>query len=123
MTGLAGEGWLDGDAARAVRPYTVARGRTSPSTPLDLMTMIVATGSGPRARLEPDHEHALGLCRAPATVAEVAARLRLPVMVAKVLLSDLADCGAVRAVPPLTAAEATDRALLERVLVGLRDRL
>lgn len=123
MTTLAGEGWLDGDAARPVRPYTVTRGRTSPSMPLDLMTMIIATGSSPRGRLDPDHEHALSLCRQPATVAEVAGRLRLPVMVAKVLLSDLADCGAVHAARPLTAAEATDRALLERILVGLRESL
>ncbi|MCW2931523.1 MAG: hypothetical protein JWM19_2485 [Actinomycetia bacterium] len=120
MTGPVGEGWLDGDAARPVRPYAVIRGRTSPSVHLDLMSMVVATGAGPGGYLEPDHEQALGLCRQPATVAEVAAWLRLPVAAAKVLLSDLAECGALRAAPPLTADQAVRRPLLERVLDGLQ---
>ena len=86
------------------------------------MSMIVATGSGTGSHLEPDHEHALSLCRQPASVAEVAARLRLPAMAAKVVLSDLADCGAVRR-PRRVPASGPDRILLERVLVGLRECL
>jgi hypothetical protein len=120
MTDPVSEGWLDGDAARPVRPYAVIRGRTSPSVRLDLMSMVVATGAGPGPYLEPDHEQALGLCRHPVAVAEIAAWLRLPVAATKVLLSDLADCGAVRAAPPLTDDQAVSAQLLERVLDGLQ---
>lgn len=116
------EVWLDGDAGRLVRPYAVTNGRTSPSMKLDLMSMVVATGSG-HSGLEPDHEQVLGLCRRPASVAEIAARLRLPATVTKVLLSDLADFGAIRAAPPEPAADASNRILLERLLDGLQRRL
>jgi len=36
--------WLDGDAGRLVRPYTVSNGRTSPTAKLDLLSMVMATG-------------------------------------------------------------------------------
>jgi hypothetical protein len=123
MTVPGDETWLDGDAGRLVRPYAVANGRTSPTMQLDLLTMVVATGSGSSHSLEPDHMHVLGLCRFPLSVAEIAARLRLPAVVTKVLLSDLVDCGAVRMARPPTAADASNRLLLERLLDGLRRRL
>lgn len=115
--------WLDGDAGRLVRPYAVTNGRTSASLKLDLMSMVVATGDGFFGGLEPDHVSVLGLCERPASVAEIAARVRLPAAVTKVLLSDLADFGAVRTAPPTTAASATDLSLLERLLDGLQRRL
>lgn len=115
--------WLDDDAGRLVRPYTVSNGRTSPSNKLDLLSLVRATGRVPRDRLTPEYAQALGLCRDPVSVAEIAAHLGLPVVVAKVLLSDLLDCGAVttRARPPV--ADPTDRFVLEAVLHGLRQRL
>ena len=119
MTSTGGEGWLDGDSARVVRPYAVTGGRTTPRVELDLLSMIVATGSGTGSHLEPDHEQALSLCRQPASVAEIAARLRLPAVAAKVLLSDLATWGAVRASAPVPASGAASHLLLERVLDGL----
>jgi len=115
--------WLDGDAGRLVRPYAVTNGRTSPSMKLDLMSMVVATGTGITSILEPDHVHVLGLCERPASVAEIAARIRLPAVVTKVLLSDLADCGAVRTAAPRTVVGGPDRKLLERLLDGLQRRL
>jgi len=120
MTIPVGEGWLDGDSARVVRPYAVTGGRTSPRAELDLMSMVVATGAGSRGYLEPDHAQALTLCRRPASVAEIAARLRLPAVAAKVLLSDLADWGAVRTAPPLPAAGPPSHQLLERLLDALQ---
>jgi hypothetical protein len=115
--------WLDGDAGRLVRPYTVSNGRTSPSKQLDLLSMVVATGDVSQVSLEPDHVQILGLCHQPASVAEIAARLRLPAVVTKVLLSDLVDCGAVRAGSPRPAADHSDRFILERVLDALQRRL
>jgi hypothetical protein len=118
------DSWLDGDSGRLVRPYAVANGRTSATLRLDLLSMVVATGTGSYGNLEPDHMQALGLCLRPASVAEIAARLRLPAVVTKVLLSDLVDCGAVRAASPEPAtSDASERVLLERLLDGLQRRL
>ncbi len=116
------DAWLAGDSGRLVRPYAVTNGRTSASVQLDLLSMVVATG-GSHSLLEPDHLQALGLCLRPASVAEIAARLRLPAAVTKVLLADLVDCGAVRTAPPQSGSDTSNRALLERLLDGLQRRL
>ncbi|MGW1838300.1 DUF742 domain-containing protein [Streptomyces sp. BBFR2] len=116
--------WYDDAAGRLVRPYTVSNGRTRPTAPFDLLTLVRATGR--RADEQgPEHTRALALCRVPVSVAEVAGHLRLPVVVTKVLLADLVDCGALTAHAPAPAGGAprTDRALLEAVLHGLRTRL
>lgn len=118
--------WLDDDAGRLVRPYTVSNGRTKPSSHFDLLTLVMATGSRPSSYLGPEHSHVLGLCKDPTSVAEIAAHIRQPAVVTKVLLSDLVDCGAVTARGPITAplaGDPTDRDLLEAVLDGLRKRL
>ena len=60
------------------------------------------------------------MSRAPVSVAEVAAHLKLPAAVTKVLLSDLVDCGALTMKPPAFHHQPTDRSLLEAVLDGLR---
>jgi hypothetical protein len=123
MTVSGDETWLDGDAGRLVRPYTVSNGRTSPTTKLDLLTMVMATGDAAQISLEPDHVQILNLCHRPTSVAEIAARLRLPAVVTKVLLSDLVDWGAVAARAPSVTADDTDRFVLERVLDALQRRL
>ncbi len=123
MTVPGDEGWLDGDAGRLVRPYAVTNGRTTASLKLDLLSMVVATRNGAYGSLEPDHVQVLGLCLRPVSVAEIAARLRLPAAVTKVLLSDLVDCGAVRAAAPRSGADASNRLLLEGLLDGLQRRL
>ncbi|MFJ6561318.1 DUF742 domain-containing protein [Streptomyces sp. NPDC091412] len=115
--------WLDDAAGRLVRPFTVSDGRTRPSIALDLMSQVMTTGATPLAYLGPEHGQALDLCRAPLPVAEVAAHLRLPAVVTKVLLSDLVDCGALTTRPPAYQHHPTDRALLEAVLDGLRRQL
>lgn len=116
--------WLDDAAGRLIRPYTVSGGRTRPTTALDLLSQVMATGQVPPAPLGPEHTLVLGLCGGPTSVAEVAAHLRLPAIVTKVLLSDLVDCGALTARAPRHRFDApTDRSLLEAVLDGLRRRL
>lgn len=123
MTISGDESWLDGDAGRLVRPYTVSNGRTNPTAQFDLLSMVMATGDVGTTQLEHDHALALALCRQPASVAEIAARLRLPAAVTKVLLSDLVECGAVTARVPRPASDPSDRLLLERVLDALQRRL
>ncbi|QKW11277.1 DUF742 domain-containing protein [Streptomyces sp. NA04227] len=115
--------WRDAAAGRLVRPYTISNGRTRPSTALDLLSQVMVTGSTPLGYLGPEHAQALHLCEAPVSVAEIAAHLRLPAAVTKVLLSDLVDCGALTTKPPAHHHTPTDRSLLEAVLDGLRRQL
>ncbi|MBO8189827.1 DUF742 domain-containing protein [Streptomyces spirodelae] len=129
LPGAAGsddEPWLDDDAGRLVRPYTVSEGRTRPSAQLDLLTMVLATGERPDGYLGPEHTQVLRLCERPVSVAEIAAVIRQPAAVTKVVLSDLLDCGAVTTRGPIHLQEGpdpTDREVLEAVLDGLRSRL
>ncbi|MGN9779586.1 DUF742 domain-containing protein [Micromonospora sp. H33] len=123
MVGPEEEPFLDDDAGRLVRPYTVSNGRTRPSTRMELLSWVMATGRLPRGHLEPDHARALRLCAAPITVAEIAAHLRLPAAITKVVLSDLVDCGAVSTRAPSPIADHTERSVLEAVLHGLQQRL
>ncbi|HEY0700434.1 MAG TPA: DUF742 domain-containing protein [Micromonospora sp.] len=123
MTGSEDETWLDDDAGRLVRPYTVSNGRTRPSTHMELLSWVVATGKRPRGHLEPDHARALNLCGGPTTVAEVAAHLKLPAAITKVVLSDRVDCGAVSTRAPSPESDPNDPSVLEAILNGLRRRL
>ncbi|WP_345439725.1 DUF742 domain-containing protein [Actinoallomurus vinaceus] len=113
------EVWVDDAAGPLIRPYTVNGGRTRPTVDLDLLSLVISTG---RATPEPDPERikALGLCHTPVSVAEVAARMRLPVAVTKVLLADLVDCGAITTRAPSLPSAVPDRALLEKLLDGLQ---
>lgn len=118
--------WLDDEAGRLVRPYAISGGRTQPDAHFDLLTLVRATGTRPAAYLGPDCDQVLSLCGGhPLSVAEVAAHMRLPAVIIKVLLSDLVTHGALttRAPRPIEAASPTDRSLLEAVLHGLRKRL
>lgn len=108
---------LDADAGRPVRPYSVTHGRTRPGSSLDLMTMLLATGRAPR-QMEPEHAEALELCRSAVSVAEVAANLRQPVVVAKVLLSDLIEWDALIMGAP--TVDTPDLQTMKDLLDGLR---
>jgi len=119
MTAGEDDVWLDDDAGPLIRPYTVTAGRTRPAVRLDMLSLVVASGGVP-ANLDPEHAEALALCRTPTSVAEVAAHLRLPVAVTKVLLADLVHWRAMTTRAPRPAADLTDRDLLEKLLDGLQ---
>ena len=112
--------WLDDEAGRLVRPYAISNGRTVPTHELDLLSMVMATGGGDPVQLDIEHAQALDLCYVPTSVAEIAARLRLPLMITKVLLSDLIDGGVAATRPPGPNADLEDGTLLEVLLDGLR---
>ncbi|WP_017539845.1 MULTISPECIES: DUF742 domain-containing protein [Nocardiopsis] len=114
---------IDEDAGRLVRPYTVSNGRTAPTRKLDLMSLVASTGRVGQGDLSPEYARTLRLCKGPTSVAEVAAHLRLPAAVTKVLLSDLVDAGAVAAQAPGPTADPSDGRLLEILLDGLQRRL
>lgn len=117
----ADEQWLDGEAGQLVRPYIVTNGRTQHNTKLDLMSMMLTTGLIPHLSQEyPEHAEALNLCNNPLPVVEVAARLKRPVIVTKVILSELIEWGAVASLTshfPTTSP--ADRETLEAILDGL----
>ncbi|MBH1935307.1 DUF742 domain-containing protein [Streptomyces sp. AV19] len=118
MSGPAGTA-----GAGPVRPYVITGGRTAPSRDsLALETLVMATGGStfPPPDLTPEAAEILGLCVQLLSVAEVAAHLRQPVAVVKVLLGDLLDAGLVLTRPPVTAADRHDPSLLKEVLDGLR---
>lgn len=117
------EHWFDDAAGRLIRPYTVSNGRTEPTTRMELLSMVIATGRRPQGQLGPEHAQALGLCGSFTTVAEVAARLRLPAVVAKILLSDLVDWGVVDTRAPDPMADSTNLTVLEAILDALERRI
>jgi uncharacterized protein DUF742 len=123
MVGTDDEHWFDDAAGRLIRPYTVSDGRTEPSTPMELLSMVIATGHRPYGQLGPDHAQALELCGSVTTVAEVSARLKLPAVVTKILLSDLVDWGAVDTRSPDPMADPSNPAVLETIINALQRRL
>ncbi|WP_250032443.1 DUF742 domain-containing protein [Paractinoplanes maris] len=117
------EHWFDDAAGRLIRPYTVSNGRTEPTTRMELLSMVIATGRRPQGQLGPEHAQALGLCGSFTTVAEVAARLSLPAVVTKILLSDLVDWGVVKTRAPDPMADSTNLTVLETILDALERRI
>ncbi|MFD3733250.1 DUF742 domain-containing protein [Streptomyces sp. NPDC058632] len=118
-----------------VRPYSLTGGRTRFGHVLLVETFVASTAELeaaeerkelPKGSLEsavmPELRAIVELCRRMRTVAEIAALLKMPLGVVRVLLSDLADQGRIRVYGTGTGhgTGRPDRALLERVLSGLR---
>lgn len=103
------------------RLYTLTggRSRSATGTPFDLVTLVVAE-SQPVPGMQSEHVAILRLTERPTAVVEIAAELRLPVSITKVLLSDLLTAGRVSARHPHKAT-LVDLDILEQVLVGLRN--
>lgn len=111
------------DRGLVVRPYILTGGRTEPSNrELAFETLVATTAYGTAAYRTLDHEQAtiVALCQVYQSVAEIAARTRVPIGVARVLVSDLADAGIVQLYRPAVTGERPDGQLLRRVLHGLR---
>jgi hypothetical protein len=107
-----------------VRPYAMTRGRTEPAhTDLELEALVATTSTGARThRLTVEQRAIAALCRDILSVAEISARLDLPLGVTRVLVCDMEDDGFVNVHRPSRETEhRPDLALLERVLYRLRD--
>jgi hypothetical protein len=103
----------------AVRPYVFTRGRTRSAFQLSIETLVSAVPQSRTTSLTSEHHAVLGLCREPRSVAELAARVGVPLGVARVLVGDLAAAGAV-AVHRVAGSDGPDLELMQRVLSGLR---
>ena len=105
------------------RPYAWTEGRTRAEIPVALEAIVQLSESG--RTLPPNHADprsaVLALCRTPQSLAEIAARLAVPIGVARVLVGDLvaADLLTMRNTLTEDSSLAQRRDLLERVLDGL----
>ncbi|MFD1048891.1 DUF742 domain-containing protein [Kibdelosporangium lantanae] len=113
---------MDDEAGPLVRPYAMTRGRTTPANrDLDMITLVVAAKDeiDPLA-LDADYVTILQMCHRPMSVAEIAAHMDVPIVVVKVLLSDLLERGEVVARTPARNVKVPDMNLLQAVLDGVR---
>ncbi|UOE44043.1 DUF742 domain-containing protein [Agromyces larvae] len=111
----------DPGPSQLVRPYALTRGRTAPTRDYPLEALVrthlpVLDDSG----LSPEERSIIDLCRQSRSVAEVAALVRIPLGVARILIGDLVDRGVVSVHVQTESDSAPDATLLERVLSGLR---
>jgi hypothetical protein len=99
----------------------VPRQRQPDAGGVDLVSLVVSTGE-PTPETPNAQATLLRACRTPVAVAEVAARLRLPVGRVRALVGELWDEGRVAVRPPVVATGGgrPDPELLARVLDGLR---
>jgi Protein of unknown function (DUF742) len=111
-----------------VRPYAVTRGRTRPRLEIAIEALIETTVRGRAAGSRgqnhgQEQQYIATMCDGRVqSLAEIAARLHLPLGVARVLIADMAAEGLVSVYEPtsLDDNEAVGTELLERVLSGLR---
>lgn len=112
-----------GGGSTFVRPYAWTRGRTRTGYSLQIETLVSTSRRGREqlALLQLEHRAVADLCQEARSVAEVAALLKVPLGVAKVLVGDMAGIGLVAVHESGTTHGAVpDLALMERVLSGLR---
>src|ERR1044072_4293807 len=113
-----------------VRPYAVTRGRTRPKLEIALEGLVEttvrgrSTGNG-RGMGGSEHQYIAAMCDGGRvqSLAEIAARMQLPLGVARVIVADIASDGLVAVYEPTSLDDETDAVgteLLERVLSGLR---
>lgn len=112
-----------------VRPYAVTRGRTRPKLQIALEALVETTvrgrGTGTGRGGGSEHQHIAAMCDGGRvqSLAEIAARMQLPLGVARVIVADMASDGLVAVYEPTSLEDETDAVgteLLERVLSGLR---
>jgi len=106
---------------RRVRPYAMTGGRTRPThDDLEIEALVATTAIGEQSpKLTVEQRAIAALCHDLLSIAEVSARLNLPLGVIRVLVGDMADERLVLVHRPAQAGDRPDLALLERVLYGL----
>lgn len=122
MTPEDDDSWLDDAAGPLVRPYAMTRGRARPANNnLDMLTMVgAARAVNHTSGLSLEHERVVELCQWPVSVAELGATLGVPLMVAKVLVSDLVNSSDIVVRRPAETVQGPDTNTLQAVLDGIR---
>ncbi len=115
---------MGGSEPSLVRPYSLTAGRTRPKVELALEALVASHPISLERQYELSNieNSIVELCRESPSVAELAARLGIPIGVARVLVADLIEAGHVRVSATLKDDSSDDerRELIERVLSGLR---
>jgi hypothetical protein len=110
--------------ASLVRPYTLTAGRTDTSVDLPLEAPVQTLQAALAHKWPPNdvREKIIQLCTGSPSVAEISARLDLPLGVARVLVGDLVMSGYLRVHRTLTDHSTRDerRELIGRTLRGLK---
>lgn len=107
---------------RLVRPYALTGGRTRASIadlPIEAMVMSTPKGLGAGA-VRHEAREIVTMCTQPLSVAEVSARVGIPLGVARVLIGDLHGDGCVEIHRATVGDARPDLRLLNRVLEGLK---
>jgi len=115
--------WIDGAAGPLVRPYALTGGRTRPAREgFDLITIVMTADASapPPVDLGPEHAEILRLCGRPTSVAEISAKLSLPLGILRVLLSDLATPGLILVRQPTPMTQTPNERVLKEVINGLK---
>jgi Protein of unknown function (DUF742) len=116
-------GPFEADPGPFLRPYALTEGRTEPtSRDLAIEDLIgaAAAATDPPAWLSLEHRSIALACNETLSVAELAARVDLPLGVTRVLVGDLATHGVVTVHRAPSHAGGPNVALLEQVLHGLQ---
>ena len=93
----------DGAWGRITRPYALTGGRTEPhdaDLPVEAIVEMTWEGHDARTELSFESRDIITLTRRPLSIAEIAVHLDVPLGVARVLVSDLAQRGHVVVHPP-----------------------
>lgn len=118
------ESWPPSREASLVRPYTLTSGRTGTKVDLPLEAPIQALQAGLAHRWPPNDARGkiIQLCVKSPSVAEISARLDLPVGVTRVFIGDLVLSEYVRVHRTLTERSTRDERhdLIGRTLRALR---
>ena len=122
---------MDEPTGMLVRPYAVTRGRTRPRLNIAIEALVETTvrGRGAESRNASahgrEHQYIASLCDGRLqSLAEIAARMKLPLGTTRVLVADMAADGLVAVYEPTSfdgdSDDSVGTELLERVLSGLR---
>ena len=109
------------ETGRLIRPYAITGGRTGAETDISLEAQIQASTRADQlvGAYRWEAARLIELVQQPMALIEIAARIEIPIGVARVLVADLVDDGAVAIHVPQTTQSFSS--LLERVLDGVRN--
>ena len=115
-------GRYEADPGPFLRPYAMTEGRTEPTGgDLAIEDLVGAVSAAdPPSWLSLEHRSIALACRETLSVAELAARVDLPLGVTRVLVGDLVGYGMVTIHRAPSHAGGPNVALLEQVLEGLQ---
>ncbi|MEY9846146.1 hypothetical protein ABH940_003231 [Streptacidiphilus sp. BW17] len=107
-------------ASRRTRLFALVPVPSAAGPPLAMHSFVTAAPNAQPRGLPAEWRAALAMCEAPRAVAEIAARLGLPLVTVIAMLTELADRGLLHHQPPMTEHQAADVTFLRRVRSGLQ---